>query len=55
MHRMPEMYNDLVPWMKEGKIKYRETFSKGFESLPKALNGLFYGENLGKMIVEIPL
>ncbi|MCY7292763.1 MAG: NADP-dependent oxidoreductase, partial [Ferruginibacter sp.] len=42
----------LAQWVKEGKLKFTETIQHGFENLPKALLGLFKGENTGKMIVE---
>jgi NADPH-dependent curcumin reductase CurA len=42
----------LATWVKEGKIKYKETIVKGFDQLPAALLGLFEGDNIGKMIVE---
>jgi NADPH-dependent curcumin reductase CurA len=40
-------------WIKEGKIKYRETIVDGIERSPEALIGLFKGENTGKMIVRL--
>jgi len=43
----------LSLWLKEGKLKYKETIVKGFDKLPSALLGLFSGDNTGKMIVEI--
>jgi NADPH:quinone reductase len=43
---------NLAAWVKEGKIKYKETIVKGFDQLPAALLGLFEGLNIGKMIVE---
>lgn len=43
----------LAMWVKEGKLKYKETIVKGFDKLPAALLGLFEGENIGKMIVEV--
>ena len=42
----------LTQWVKEGKLTFTETIEHGFENLPKALLGLFNGENTGKMIVE---
>lgn len=42
----------LGAWVKEGKLKYKETIVKGFDKLPAALLGLFEGDNIGKMIVE---
>jgi NADPH-dependent curcumin reductase CurA len=42
----------LAAWVKEGKLKYKETIVKGFDKLPAALLGLFEGDNIGKMVVE---
>ncbi len=49
--QFPEGIQKLGEWVKEGKIKFTETIEKGFENLPKALLGLFNGENTGKMVV----
>lgn len=43
----------LTTWLQEGKLKYKETIVKGFDKLPAALLGLFEGDNIGKMIVEL--
>jgi NADPH-dependent curcumin reductase CurA len=48
-----EGYNQLSLWLKEGKLKYKETIVKGFDNLPDALLGLFEGDNIGKMIVAV--
>lgn len=48
----PEAFQQLSQWIKEGKLKFRETIVHGFDQLPAALLGLFKGENTGKMIVE---
>ncbi len=48
-----EGLNHLSHWLKEGKLKYKETIVKGFDKLPSALIGLFSGNNTGKMIVEV--
>lgn len=50
--QFPEGIKALAQWIKEGKLKFTETIEHGFENLPKALLGLFKGENTGKMIVE---
>lgn len=50
--QFPEGIEHLAKWIKEGKLKYTETIEHGFDQLPKALLGLFKGENKGKMIVE---
>lgn len=50
---MPAFAADMAGWLKEGKIKYRETVVEGIEAMPKALVGLFRGENFGKLIVKV--
>ena len=52
-NRFPEGTQQLSKWLKDGKLKYTETIVQGFDQLPAALIGLFKGENIGKMIVEI--
>jgi NADPH-dependent curcumin reductase CurA len=49
----PKAKKQLNTWVKEGKIKFTETIENGFSNLPKALIGLFSGENTGKMIVKV--
>jgi len=49
--QFPEGIKKLAQWIKEDKLKFTETIEHGFENLPKALLGLFKGENTGKMIV----
>lgn len=51
-NRMPEMLADMAPWIKQERIRYRETFIDGFENLPNALGALFTGANTGKLIVQ---
>ncbi len=43
----------LAMWIQDDKLKYKETIVKGFDKLPAALLGLFEGDNIGKMIVEL--
>lgn len=42
-----------VPWLMEGKLKYRETVSEGIENAPSAFMGMLKGQNFGKQIVKI--
>ena len=45
---------DLVlPYIREGKIKYVEDIAEGLESGPAALIGLFSGRNVGKQVVVV--
>lgn len=50
--QFPDGIMHLEKWLKDGKIKFDQTIIHGFDQLPKALLGLFKGENIGKMIVE---
>lgn len=50
--RFGQGFQQLVKWVKEGKLKYPETIIKGFDQLPAAFIGLFKGHNIGKMLVE---
>lgn len=51
--RFPEGMAQMAKWIKEGKIKYRETMVEGFENAPRALIGVLSGENTGKMVVKL--
>ncbi|MDL2355985.1 MAG: NADP-dependent oxidoreductase [Pseudomonadota bacterium] len=52
-HRMDEMIKTVAPWVRRGEIVSQETYVDGFEQLPAALNSLFEGKNLGKLLVRI--
>ena len=51
--RFREGQQQIAQWIKEGKVKYRETIVDGLENAPKAFIGLFHGENLGKQLVRV--
>jgi NADPH-dependent curcumin reductase CurA len=53
VHRMDEMRAIVGPWVKNREIVFEETFVDGFERLPEALNMLFEGRNLGKLLVRV--
>jgi NADPH-dependent curcumin reductase CurA len=44
---------DMKGWLRDGKIKYRETIVQGIEQAPAALIGLLTGANTGKMLVRL--
>ncbi|XP_069141165.1 prostaglandin reductase 1-like isoform X1 [Argopecten irradians] len=50
--RWAEGEKAMGQWIKEGKIKFKETVYKGFEKMPEAFVGLFDGANTGKAIVS---
>ncbi len=45
--------SQIRKWYLEERIKHKETIIEGFENLPEAFFGLFRGDNIGKMIVEV--
>lgn len=52
-HRMDEMRATVEPWVKARDIVFEETFVDGFDQLPNALNMLFDGKNMGKLLVRV--
>ncbi|XP_066902363.1 prostaglandin reductase 1 [Halyomorpha halys] len=42
-----------LEFMKQGKLKVKETILKGFEQMDDAFIGLFLGENIGKAVIEV--
>lgn len=51
--RFDEAFTDLRRWGREGLLIHRETVFEGLESCVDALNGLFTGANIGKMLVKV--
>jgi NADPH:quinone reductase len=51
--RFAEARSQMAIWLKEGRLRHRETIYDGLESAPRAFIGLFKGENTGKALVRI--
>ena len=51
--RFEEAFAALRRWEEEGLIRHRETVFEGIESCVDALNGLFTGANIGKMLDKL--
>lgn len=51
--RAEEAMSDLGQWLMEGKIKYKIDEVEGLDKAPQALNKLFTGENVGKLVVKV--
>ncbi|MCW2976592.1 MAG: NADP-dependent oxidoreductase [Actinomycetia bacterium] len=49
----PEFLEEVTPLVASGSIRYAETTVSGIENAPAAFIGLFSGENLGKMLIEV--
>ncbi|WP_225849502.1 NADP-dependent oxidoreductase [Streptomyces sp. HPF1205] len=50
----PEFVREVGGWLREGRLRYRETVVTGIENTLDAFLGMLRGENIGKMIVELP-
>ena len=51
--RAAEVLPQLADWLLEGRLKYRVDLVQGLERAPQALNKLFDGSNLGKLVVQV--
>ncbi|GGS73701.1 NADP-dependent oxidoreductase [Streptomyces griseoviridis] len=49
----PQFVEEVGPWVREGRLKYRETFVEGIENNLEAFLGVLRGDNTGKMIVTL--
>ncbi|CAB3385250.1 Hypothetical predicted protein [Cloeon dipterum] len=50
--RWQEGIKQNIQWIKEGKLKYQETITNGFENIPQAFIDLLDGKNIGKAIIK---
>ena len=53
LDRIPEFIGEASGWIAEGKLRVLETVVEGFEQLPTAINMLFDGANVGKLVVKV--
>ena len=44
---------DMIQWVREGKVKYREDVVNGLENAVAAFQGLLNGKNFGKLLVRM--
>jgi NADPH-dependent curcumin reductase len=51
--RFVEAATQLGKWKMFGKLKDRETLLEGLEKVPEAINMLFTGGNIGKLLVKL--
>ncbi|XP_019346259.2 prostaglandin reductase 1 isoform X2 [Alligator mississippiensis] len=52
-NRREEGLKALLKWVVEGKIKYHEDVTEGFENMPAAFMGMLKGDNFGKAILKM--
>lgn len=51
--RWMEGIDQVAKWIEEGKVKYNETVTEGFENMPQAFIDMLRGKNFGKAIVKV--
>ena len=53
MGRAPEAVGEMAGWIAEGSLIAREDVVEGLENFPHALQKLFRGENVGKLVLQV--
>jgi hypothetical protein len=51
--RFHEGTQQLLEWVKSGKIKFKEDIQEGLENAPRTLLRLFEGKNFGKQLLRV--
>jgi NADPH-dependent curcumin reductase CurA len=51
--RMAEIQQQMATWLRDGRLRYRETVVDGLESAPQALVEMLSGRTVGKTLVRI--
>ncbi|CAH2224171.1 prostaglandin reductase 1 [Pelobates cultripes] len=51
--KFPDMQKQLLQWVSEGKLKYHEHVTNGFENMPAGFIGMLRGDNIGKAIIKV--
>jgi hypothetical protein len=51
--RHADFLRDMSGWVREGKVKHRESVTEGLDSAPAAFMGLLKGANFGKQLVRV--
>jgi NADPH-dependent curcumin reductase CurA len=53
VEQQDDFLREVGPWVRDGRIKYREDIVNGLVDAPEAFIGLLRGDNFGKLIVKI--
>ena len=52
-HRYEEAVARLAPWVRDGRLRWREEILDGIGNAPGAIAQLYRGENLGKRLIRV--
>jgi len=52
-HLYEEFAAEMTPWVKQGKIKYREDMVEGLENAQRAFVEMLRGESFGKRVIKV--
>ncbi|GAC1336798.1 MAG: NADP-dependent oxidoreductase [Acetobacteraceae bacterium] len=52
-HRYEEAIVRLIPWVRDGRLRYREEVLDGIEHCPDAIARLYRGDNQGKLVIRL--
>ena len=50
---LPDFLKEVSAYIRDGKVKFRETVAEGIENAPKAFMSLLKGGNFGKQLVRV--
>ena len=53
VERMGEMQAEVAGWLRDGRLRYRETVVEGLDRAPEALVGMLAGKTIGKTLVRL--
>ena len=53
LHHMADMQREVGAWLRDGRLRYRESVVDGLERAPEALARMLAGETIGKTLVRI--
>ena len=53
LHRAPEAFAEIGPWLASGALTWRSDVQEGFMDIPRTLVRLFQGGNTGKQLLRI--
>ena len=52
-HLLSEMQRDVAAWLRDGRLRYRESIVDGLEHAPDALVEMLAGRTVGKTLVSV--